>query len=95
MIESIFTPIISYIQTYGEEILLKVVLAIGVSIAGYILIHLIVNKVKKRVEANSIQEDIYVQRTSNLVGKMIGILLVIFLVLAVFQIIGFDTAIIM
>lgn len=70
-------------------------MAIGVSIAGYILIGLIVNKVKKRVEANSIQEDVYVHRTSNLVGKIIGILLMIFLVLAVFQIIGFDTAIIM
>lgn len=95
MTESIVTPIISYIQTYGEEILLKVILAIGVSIAWYLFIRFIVKKVKQRVEANSIQENIYIQRTSNLVGKMIGILLIIFLVLAVFQIIGFDTAIIM
>ncbi|MEI7918839.1 MAG: hypothetical protein WCH65_01110 [bacterium] len=66
-----------------------------VFIGGYILIQRIVNTIKKKVEANSLQDDVYIKRTSNLVGKLIFILLFIFLILAVFQVIGFDTAIIM
>ena len=71
------------------------ILAITISIIGYIFIQRIVKKIKTRIEENSLEDNIYTQRTSNLVGKFMFILLMIFLVLAVFQVIGFDTAIIM
>jgi nitrate reductase NapE component len=56
---------------------------------------MIIGKIKTKIEANSLEEDVYSKRTSNLVGKFVFILLMIFLILAVFQVIGFDTAIIM
>ena len=70
-------------------------MAIGIFIIGYIIIQLIVKKIRTRIETNSLEENIYIKRTSGLVGKFVFILLMIFLVLAVFQVIGFDTAIIM
>lgn len=95
MQENILTSIIAYIRENWVSLLLKSLLGIGVFIAGYIVIQQIVTKIKSRIEENSLQEDIYAKRTSNLVGKFVFILLIIFLVLAVFQVIGFDTAIIM
>jgi len=70
-------------------------LAIGVFIVGYGIIQWIVKKMKTRIQANSLEETVYIKRTSELVGKFVFILLMIFLILAVFQVIGFDTAIIM
>jgi hypothetical protein len=70
-------------------------LAIGVFIIGYGIIQWIVKKMKTRIQANSLEETVYIKRTSELVGKFVFILLMIFLILAVFQVIGFDTAIIM
>ncbi|MEI6774462.1 MAG: hypothetical protein WCL18_06860 [bacterium] len=67
--------------------MLKAVLAVGIFIIGYIIIQRIVKKIKTRIEENSLDADIYVQRTSSLVGKFVFILLMIFLVLAVFQVI--------
>lgn len=75
--------------------LLKALLAIVIFVAGYIIIQWIVAKIKKRIEANSLEETVYIKRTSGLMGKFVAILLMIFLTLAVFQIIGFDTALIM
>ncbi len=95
MQENILTNIIIYIRENWVSMLLKALLAIWVFVAGYILIQRIVEKIKKRIEANTLQADIYAKRTSNLVGKFIFIMLIIFLILAVFQVIGFDTAIIM
>ncbi len=95
MIQNILNTIIIYIQENWGAILLKAILGSVVFIGGYILIQRIVNTIKKKVEANSLQDDVYIKRTSNLVGKLIFILLFIFLILAVFQVIGFDTAIIM
>jgi small-conductance mechanosensitive channel len=74
---------------------LKTLLAIFVFVAGYIFIQRIVGKIKKRIESNSLESDIYSRRTSGLIGKLVFVLLMIFLILAVFQVIGFDTAIIM
>ena len=75
--------------------LLKALLAIVIFVAGYIIIQWIVAKIKKRIAANSLEETVYIKRTSGLIGKFVLILLMIFLTLAVFQIIGFDTALIM
>ncbi len=95
MQDNILINIISYLKENWVALILKTALAIGVFIAGYILIQWIVKKIKARIEANSLEADIYVKRNSNLVGKFAFVLLMIFLILAVFQVIGFDTAIIM
>ena len=56
---------------------------------------MVVAKVKKRIQENSLQEDMYSKRIADLAGSMLFILLMIFNILAVFEIIGFDTALIM
>lgn len=95
MQENIITNIITYLQENWVSLLLKAALAVGVFIVGYIFIQRIIRKIKTRIEGNSLEEDVYSKRTSSLVGRFVFILLIIFLVLVVFQVIGFDTAIIM
>lgn len=95
MQENIISSIIEYIKENWGSILLKTFLAIGVFIIGYIIIQQIVIRIKRKIEDNSLEADIYIQRTSNLIGKFIFILGIIFLILIMFQVIGFDTAIIM
>ncbi len=95
MQERILGNMIIYIQNNRSSILWKTILAISIFLIGYRIIKIITNKIKQKIEANSLQHTTYTQNTSDLVGKFIGILLMIFLVLAVFQVIGFDTAIIM
>lgn len=55
----------------------------------------ITHKVEKKIIDNSLQDDIYIQKLSKFTGKIIFIFLMIFTVLVIFQVIGFDTAIIM
>lgn len=95
MEQNIIGNIITYLKEHWGELVLKALLAIGVFVAGYILIQWVVAKIRKRIEANSLEETVYIKRTSGLIGKFVFILLIIFLTLAVFQIIGFDTALIM
>lgn len=95
MPENFITDILRYLQENWSALLLKTALTIAVFVIGYIGSKRLVNKIKKRIEWNNLQEDVYAKRTSNLVGKFVFILLMIFLVLATFQVIGFDTAIIM
>ncbi|HMS91842.1 MAG TPA: mechanosensitive ion channel [Candidatus Absconditabacterales bacterium] len=95
MQEDIVKNIVFYLKENGGILALKILLGIGVFSIGYICIQRIVKKIRKRIEENSLEEDIYIKRTSNLIGKFMFILLMIFLVLAIFQVIGFDTAIIM
>lgn len=95
MQENIIANIITYIQENWVSLLLKAVLAIGVFIIGYMAIQIIIGKIRTRIEANNIEENIYSKRTANLVGRFVFILLMIFLILATFQVIWFDTAIIM
>jgi hypothetical protein len=68
-------------------LLLNAVLAVSIFIVGYITIQWIVKKIKTRIETNNLEETIYIKRTSGLVGKFIFIFLMIFLILAVFQVI--------
>lgn len=95
MIESILNNSIIYLKNNWVNLVLDTFLAIWIFIIGYILIQRVVNKIKKRIEENSLEEDIYIKKNSTLVGKLVFVLLMIFLILAVFQVIGFDTAIIM
>ncbi len=95
MQENILKTIIWYIKENWETLLLNAILAIGVFIIGYIVINRIVAKIKTRIETNSLEADEYVKKTSVLIWKFVFVLLMIFLVLVVFQVIWFNTAIIM
>lgn len=95
MEENILANSISYLRENWWALLLKAVLAIGIFIIGYIFIQRIVAKIRTKIQKNSLADDVYTKKTSTLVGKFVFILLMIFLILAVFQVIGFDTAIIM
>lgn len=92
---TITTNIITRITDNGLDLLKTTILAIGVFIVFLTIIKTVVNKVKTRIQANSLQEDIYSKKIANLAGSMLYILLMIFNILAVFQVIGFDTALIM
>lgn len=95
MQEYIFKDIIMYLRENWSTLIFKTILAISIFMIWYITIQRIVKKTKTKMEENSLEDDIYIQRTSNLIGKLIFVLLMIFLILAIFQIIWFDTAIIM
>lgn len=92
---TIITYIINRIQTNGRELLKSAALAVGVFVAFLIVSKKIIAKIKERMQANSIQEDVYSKKLADLAGNMIYILLMIFNILAVFQVIGFDVALIM
>ena len=93
------TAITSYILTRikdnGLDLLGSTALAVGIFVSFLIVIKMVVAKVKKRIQDNSLQEDMYSKRIATLAGSMLFILLMIFNILAVFEVIGFDTALIM
>lgn len=92
---TITSYIITRIKDNGLELLTSAWLAIGVFIGFLLIIKTVVAKVRKRIQENSLQEDLYSKRIADLAWSMLFILLMIFNVLAVFEIIGFDTALIM
>lgn len=95
MWQAIVPDIINIFIENRENILFKMFLGVAIFFAIYGISSFIIQKVKTKIEGNSLQSDEYTQKASNLVGNMIFIFLMIFNVLAVFQVIGFDTAIIM
>jgi small-conductance mechanosensitive channel len=70
-------------------------IAILVFVVIYYLIKFLTKKAEEKIESNVLQPDIYSKKISALAGNIIYIVLMIFNVLAVFQIIGFDMAILM
>ena len=83
----IINHIIKRITENGLELLKTTALAVGIFIVFLIIIKKIVTRVKQRIQDNSLQEDIYSKKMANLAGSMLYILLMIFNILAVFQII--------
>lgn len=85
------TTIINYIITRitenSLELLKTTALAAGVFIVFLIIIKKVVARVKQRIQDNSLQEDVYSKKMANLAGSMLYILLMIFNILAIFQII--------
>jgi hypothetical protein len=92
---NITTYIFTRIKDNGLSLLGSTALAVGIFVAFLIIIKMVVAKVKKRIQDNSLQEDLYSKRIADLAGSMLFILLMIFNILAVFEVIGFDTALIM
>ena len=95
MLNALIPQLVQDLIKNRQQVFLKGLLAICVFVAIYIVIRVIVQKIRKKMEANSLQEDIYSQKVSHLAGNIIFVVLMIFNILAVFQIIGFDTAILM
>lgn len=95
MEESLISTSISYIQTNWWAVLGRLFWWIAAFIAMYIIIKYIIQRVKTKMEGDSLIADAYAQKNSKLVGRVIFIVLMIFNVLSTFEIIGFDVAIIM
>lgn len=92
---TITSYILTRIKDNGLDLLGSSALAVGIFITFLVVIKIVVAKVKKRIQENSLQEDMYSKRMADLAGSMLFILLMIFNILAVFEIIWFDTALIM
>ncbi len=95
MKELIFWTILSYIQDNWREIISRLFWWIFAFIVIYAIIKYIVHKVKSKIEWNSLNTDIYTKKNAKLVWWILFIVLMIFNILATFEIIGFDVAIIM
>lgn len=95
MKENIITASIVYIQQNWAEIAGRLFWWIAVFVVIYIIIKYLVHRVKRQIEGDSLIPDIYAKKNSKLVGSILFIILMIFNVLATFEIIGFDVAIIM
>jgi small-conductance mechanosensitive channel len=95
MKDFIISSISNYIDARRQDIAIKLFLWIIVFTAVYFFIKFAVNKIKSKIEGEGLTKDIYAKRNAKLVGSILFITLMIFNVLAVFQIIWFDSAIIM
>jgi len=95
MLQAIIPDIIQSLIKNRESILLKTFLAIGIFFAIFLISKFIVKKVRQRIENNSLQNDVYTHNISKLTGNIIFTFLMVFDILAIFQVIGFDTAMIM
>ena len=92
---TIIAYIVNWIQTNGRELLKTIALAVGVFVAFLVVIKQVVARIEQKMQENAIEEDIYSKKVAQLAGSMVYILLMIFNILAVFQVIGFDVALIM
>lgn len=95
MLNIIFANMLSYLQEHGLSILWKTLLAFLVFIVFYIVAKRVVARVRNNIEKNSLNTDVYAKRISKLIWSILFIVIMIFAILAVFQVIGFDVAILM
>lgn len=95
MLEKITPEIIKNLTQNWGSIVIKALIALGVFLVIYFISKLIVQKIRKRVTDNSLQTEWYTDKIAKLTGNIARVFLLIFNILAVFQIIGFDTALIM
>ncbi|MCF7834962.1 mechanosensitive ion channel [Candidatus Gracilibacteria bacterium] len=96
MLENIVKLITDYLSENGKEIAIKLLIAVTVFFVILFFIKRLTKKIKARIEKNSVQTDEkYTKKISHLIGNMIFTLLMIFNVLIVFEIIGFDVALLM
>ncbi len=96
MLNEILAFILDYQATNWVAMLRKALVAAAIFIVIYIFIKRIVNKVKKRIEENNIQTNsTYSKRLSNLIGKILFLVGMIFNVLIIFEVIWIDVALLM
>lgn len=95
MREKITPEIIKDLSQNRGSMLIKALIAIGVFLVIYIISKIVVQKIRKRIIDNSLQTEGYTEKVAKLSGNVVRVFLLVFNILAVFQIIGFDTALIM
>ena len=95
MVDKITPEIIKNLTQNRGSILGKAALAFGVFLVIYFISNYIVQRVRKRIIDNSLQTEWYTEKIAKLSGNIVRVFLLVFNILAVFQIIGFDTALIM
>lgn len=84
-----------YLAENWWDLIRRAFLWIWVFVVIYIIGKIVVGKTKQRIRDNTINEDIYTTKISNLVGNIVMTAFIIFDILAVFQVIWFDVAILM
>lgn len=84
-----------YLAENGWDIVRRAFLWIWVFVVIYIIGKVVVWKAKQRIKDNTINEDVYTDKMSNLIWSIIMTAFIIFDILAVFQVIWFDVAILM
>lgn len=95
MREHLIPKFISTLINNRQSVLIKWITAIGIFFVIYYISTIIVKKVKYKIENNSLESDTYTNNMAKVSGNMVWVFLLVFNILAVFQIIGFDTALIM
>lgn len=84
-----------YLIENGPGILKRAFLWIWVFIVIYIIGKVVANRAKQRIRDNTIEENIYTTKISDLIWSIIMTAFIIFDILAVFQVVWFDVAILM
>ena len=95
MRDKITPEIIKDLTQNRGSIVTKALIAVGVFLVIYFISNYIVQKVRKRIIDNSLQTEWYTEKIAKLSGNIVRVFLLVFNILAIFQIIGFDTALIM
>jgi len=92
---NIITATIEYIKESAPSFFLKLLLWVLLFTIIYLIIKKVISNVKSKIESNNIVADVYAKKNAKLVWWVLFIILMIFNILATFQIIWFDVAIIM
>ncbi len=79
----------------GPRLVNDIFVALGICFVLYLCSKYIVQRVKEKMAANTLQANTYTLRITHLVGVMLFIVLTIFNVLIGLEIIGIDTAVLM
>lgn len=95
MITHTIQEIIRYLQTNWIAIISKLLLWIVVFSVLFIVIKYIVSRFEKKLTEGQEPQNNYVNKSSKLLSKILFVVLMIFNILATFEIIGFETALIM
>ncbi len=95
MKENIIQQSINYFIENGPSLFGRILLWAVIFTILYFIIKYAISRIKKRIEANSLISNTYTQKNSKLVGNILFIILMIFNILATFQVIWFDVSLIM
>lgn len=95
MSKVIIPDIINIIIENWQTILRKATLAIFIFFVIRKISQIIISKIKNKIISNTLQDNLYTNKLAKLTGDILFIFFMIFNILAIFQVIWFNTAIIM
>lgn len=84
-----------YIQNNGVDIIKKVLIALFVFLAIYIVLNIIIKKIENRIQDHDIQNNTYTKRLAHLVWKIIYTIGLVFNILIVCEIMWVDVSLLM